>query len=114
MPIRVNGHCETTDWREEPYFEDDREVKLARASVTTIFSGGVSGEATAQYLQVYVSHERGKFIGLERVVGSVGERRGSFVVQTEGTFEPGTLRAQWAVVPGSGRGGLTNLRGSGT
>lgn len=82
--------------------------------MTTIFCGGVTGEATAQYLQVYVSNERGKFIGLERVVGAVGERTGSFVVQTEGTFEPGTLRAQWAVVPGSGRGGLTNLRGSGT
>jgi Protein of unknown function (DUF3224) len=114
MPVRVDGQCETTAWSEETYFTDDREVKLARASVTTIFSGGVMGEASAQYLKVYVSDERGTFVGLERVAGAVGERAGSFVVQTEGTFEPGVIRAEWAVVPGSGRGGLISLSGSGT
>lgn len=53
------------------------------------------------------------FIGLERVVGRLGDRSGSFVLQHTGTFEDGTAKATWIVVPGSGAGELRGLRGEG-
>jgi hypothetical protein len=53
------------------------------------------------------------FIGLERVVGRIGERSGSFILQHSGTFEGGTAKASWFVVPGSGAGELRGLRGDG-
>ena len=53
------------------------------------------------------------FVGLERVVGRVGDRSGSFVLQHTGTFEGGTAKTTWFVVPGSGTGDLRGLRGEG-
>ena len=53
------------------------------------------------------------FVGLERIVGRLGDRSGSFVLQHSGTFEGGTAKATWFVVPGSGTGDLRGLRGEG-
>jgi hypothetical protein len=114
MPTRIEGHSETTSWNEEPYFANANESKLTSASVKAALSGGITGESNARYLQVYVSEKAGKFVGVERFAGKVEGRKGSFVVQIEGTFAPEAIRAQWAVVPGSGREELTNLQGSGT
>lgn len=62
---------------------------------------------------VYSADGSACFIGLERVVGRVGERSGSFVLQHNGTFEGGTAKATWFVVPGSGTENLQGLRGEG-
>ena len=53
------------------------------------------------------------FIGLERVVGSVGGRSGSFVLQHSGTFKEGVATVTLVVVPDSGTGDLRGLRGDG-
>ena len=49
----------------------------------------------------------------ERVTGTLGGRSGSFVLQGVGTWEEGVARTTWTVVPGSGTGQLTGLRGEG-
>ena len=36
-----------------------------------------------------------------------------FVLEHKGTFEGGTAKATWSVVPGSGTGDLRDLRGEG-
>jgi hypothetical protein len=61
-------------------------------------------------------HENGtvSFIGLERIVGSVGGRSGSFVLQRVGADENGALKETYFVVPGSGTGELQGLRGKGS
>ena len=53
------------------------------------------------------------FVGLERVVGSVGGRSGSFVFQHTGTFKGGVATVTLMVVPGSGTGDLHGLSGKG-
>lgn len=53
------------------------------------------------------------FAGLERIVGRLGNRLGSFVLQHTGIFEGGVAKAHYAVVPGSGPGELRGLRGEG-
>ena len=50
---------------------------------------------------------------MERVVGRVGNRSGSFVLQHSGTFSGGIAKETWFVVPGSGTGELGGLRGEG-
>lgn len=52
-------------------------------------------------------------MGLEHVVGRIGGRSGSFVLQHSGTFQAGTAKATWSVVAGSGTGELHSLRGEG-
>ena len=100
-------------WDEEPFTTGVDGPKLTHVSVTKSFSGDMEGEGTLEYLMV--NHEDGSasFTGLERVVGRIGERSGSFVLQHTGTFEGGVARATWVVVPGSGTGDLKGLRGEG-
>jgi hypothetical protein len=100
-------------WEGQPYNEVSG-AKITRASVTKSLQGDIAGESTLQYLMSY--HENGtvSFVGLERVVGSVGGRSGSFVLQRIGADEGGGLQETYSVVPGSGTGELRGLRGEGS
>lgn len=112
--MQASGEFIFTKWDEKPYFEAEGEPKLTRASVANKFTGGIEGESTLEYLMVYATEKFGSFAGYERVVGKVGERGGSFVLFQQGTFDDtGTITAKWSVVPGSGRGALSGLRGEG-
>jgi len=101
-------------WDEKPYEELDGGAKLTRASVTKSFQGDIQGESTLEYLMFYREDGSASFVGLERVVGRVGGRLGSFVLQHSGTDEGGTAKATYFVVPGSGTGDLRGLRGEGS
>jgi uncharacterized protein DUF3224 len=50
---------------------------------------------------------------MERVRGSLGGRKGSFLLQDAGTLVGKTVSGAWFVVPGSGTGELAGLRGEG-
>ena len=112
MSTHATGTFEPKTWDEQPYDENDG-VKLTRASVTGIFRGDIEGETRLEYLMAYPSDTYASFVGIERVVGRVGGRSGSFVLQHGGTFEAGVAKGSWFVVPGSGTGELRGLRGSG-
>jgi Protein of unknown function (DUF3224) len=60
-----------------------------------------------------VSKHAASFVGIERVSGSVGGRSGTFLLQDQGTLKGTTVSGEWFVVPGSGTGELTGLRGEG-
>ncbi len=100
-------------WDEKPYNEMNGLPKLTRASVTKTYQGDITGEGTLEYLMMYRDDGSASFIGLERVVGSVGGRSGSFVLQHSGTFKGGVATVTLLVVPGSGTGDLCGLLGNG-
>jgi len=52
------------------------------------------------------------YVAMERVTGSLGGRRGSFVFQHSGTMNRGAPELRVTVVPDSGTGELTGLSGS--
>ena len=105
---------EIKSWDEEPYNEIEGAPKLTRAKVVKAYRGDIEGESTVEYLMMHRQDETASFVGLERVVGSLFGRSGSFVLQHEGTFEGGTAKIDWLVVPGSGTGELSGLRGEGS
>lgn len=113
----MNRHAKATfalnGWDEKPYNEMDGLPKLTRASVTKSYQGDITGEGKLEYLMMYRADGSASIIGLERVVGSVGGRSGSFVLQHSGTFEGGVATVTLLVVPGSGTGDLRGLRGNG-
>ena len=113
MSVHATATFEVKAWDEKPYDEIDEGPKLTRASVTKSFSGDIEGEGTVEYLMIHRDDGSASFVGLERVVGRVGDRSGSFVLQHTGTFEGGTAKTTWFVVPGSGTGDLRGLRGEG-
>ncbi len=113
MSKRATATFQVKSWDEKPYDEIDEGPKLTRASVTKSFRGDIEGEGTLEYLMIHRDDGSASFVGLERVVGRVGDRSGSFVLQHSGTFEGGTAKVTWFVVPGSGTGDLRGLRGEG-
>jgi hypothetical protein len=110
---RATGTYEVKAWDEKPYEELEEGAKLTRASVTETFKGDIEGESTVEFLMMYPDASTASYVGLQRVVGSLGGRPGSFVLQVSGTFEGGVAQATWSVVPGSGTGELRGLRGEG-
>ena len=112
MSTHATGKFQGKTWDEQPYHEVDGGPRLTRASVTNAFQGDIEGDGTLEYL-IYHDGGSGSFIGMERVVGRIGDRSGSFVLQHNGTFEGGDVKGTWVVVPGSGTGDLRGLRGEG-
>jgi len=100
-------------WEETPYDETDEGPKLTRARVAKVLSGDIEGDSVVEYLMVHRADGTSSFVGVERVVGSVSGRSGSFVLQHSGTFAGGVAKAEWTVVPGSGSGDLQRLQGRG-
>jgi hypothetical protein len=107
------GTFEQKTWDEKPYSEGEGEPKLTRVSATKSFHGDIEGEGSVEYLMVYPDESSALYTGLERVVGSIEGRSGSFVLNLDGTFEGGIAKTNWSVVPGSGTGDLRGLHGSG-
>jgi hypothetical protein len=52
-------------------------------------------------------------VSMQRFSGELGGRQGTFVLQGTETVENGKIKATWFVVPGSGTGALSGLRGEG-
>jgi hypothetical protein len=99
----------------EPAVYDQAESgpDLNEIHVAETFSGDIEGDGVARFLQVSRSDGSASFVGVERVTGSVGDRQGSFVLQDSGMVEGETVSGTWFVVPRSGTGELTGLRGEG-
>jgi hypothetical protein len=102
-----------TSWDEKAYSEGGQLPKLTRASVIKNYTGDIEGEGQVEYLMMYRGDGTAVCIGLERVVGRIGGRAGSFVLQRTGVFEGGLAKEAYSVVPGSATDELTGLRGEG-
>lgn len=113
MSQQAEATFQVNSWDEKPIGESEGMPRLTRATVTKSFSGDIEGEGSLEYLMMYRADGSASFVGMERVIGSVAGRSGSFVLQHTGTFEAGTAKATWVVVPGSGTGELRGLRGDG-
>ena len=98
-----------------PYDGLDGAVTLVGSEVTERLAGDIEGEGTARTLQALRPDGSATFVGHERVTGIVAGRSGTFVFQDVGTLSPqGDVDGSWFVVPGSGTGKLTGLRGDGS
>ncbi|HEX2611353.1 MAG TPA: DUF3224 domain-containing protein, partial [Gemmatimonadales bacterium] len=102
MKRTANARFTIKGWDEKPYSEVQGLPKLTRATVSKTFSGDIEGESQVHYLMMYRSDGSASFVGLERVVGRLNGKSGSFVLQRTGTFEGGQARESYFVVSGSG------------
>ncbi len=114
MKQTANARFAITNWDEKPVGDGHQLPKLTRATVTKTLSGDLEGESQVEYVMTYRADGSAAFVGLERVVGRITGRSGSFVLQRTGVFEGGEARESYSVVEGSGTEGLTGLRGEGS
>ena len=111
---KATATFEVTNWDERPAVQADGGSKVTQASVTMSFSGDLEGDGSVEWLMAYAGDENtASFVGLERVVGTLDGRDGTFVLQHTGTFDGAVAKAELAVVDGSGTGDLTGLTGTG-
>lgn len=114
MKKTANARFAIKSWDEKPYNEGQDLPRLTRASVTKTFTGDIEGEGAVEYLMMYRGDGSAAFVGLERVVGRIGGKAGTFVLQRTGVFESGQAKESYSVIPGSATGELRGLRGDGS
>ena len=114
MKKRASAQFAIKNWDEKPYSEGPDLPKLTRASVAKTFTGDIEGEGSVEYLMMYRGDGSAAFVGLERVVGRIDGKSGTFVLQRSGVFEGGLAKESYSVVPGSATGELRGLQGEGT
>jgi hypothetical protein len=110
MSARATGAFEITSWEQVPYDEAGEGPRLARATVHKTFQGELAGESSAELLLCGDDEGGIAYTALERVVGRVGDRSGSFLL-LHGAIRGDTAKPRGRVVPDSGTGELRGLRG---
>jgi len=110
---KATGSFQLSSWNEETYHEADAS-KMTLATVTQSFSGDITGEGAVRWLMAYRDDGTARFVGMQRVEGTLAGRHGSFVLETAGDFDGQMARWTATVIPGSGTDKLTGLTGAGS
>lgn len=114
MKKSANARFAIKNWDEKPYSEGEGLPKLTRAIVTKSYTGDIEGQAQVDYVMMYRSDGSASFVGLERVVGRIDGKTGTFVLQRVGAFEGGLAKESYTVIAGSATGQLEGLVGNGS
>jgi len=96
----------------EPY-NQTASPALVEVRLTETFAGDIEGESPVRALQVLRDDKSACLVSMQRFRGRLGGRQGTFVLQGSEIVENGRIKATWSVVPRSGTGALSGLRGEG-
>jgi hypothetical protein len=112
MPT-ISGTFDLIGGGEEPLSAQADGLRLTHASGSQRFSGGIEGDGSVDWLIAYRADKTARFVGLQRIEGRIGERRGSFVIEASATHDGKASEGAWTIVPGSGSAGLEGISGRG-
>jgi len=115
MKEKTRASAVITVQKYEPsvYDEPAEGPRLTRIHVEETFGGDIEGAGVVEFLQAAAPDGSASFVGIEKVTGRIGGRAGSFLLQDAGAVEDNIVSGDWFVVPGSGTGQLSGLRGAG-
>ncbi len=112
--VNASGTFVVTSMGEHAYEDLEGGARLTRANGTQRFTGDIEGEGSVEWLMCYSPDDSARFLGLQRVTGSIGQRTGSFVVEAVGSHDGRQSKGTWTVIVGSGTGELSGLMGEGS
>ena len=113
MTTHLETRLKIDSWDEKPYRELEGGRKFTRANVTlSVAEEGIEVSATWDALLYYSADGTSSYVGLMHVVGRLGDRTGSFVMEGTGAYDGKAARGESTVVPGAGTGDLRSLRGT--
>lgn len=95
------------------YSEQDAALTLSKIHVEESFSGDIEGDGVVEFLQAARADGSASFVGIEHVTGTVGGKKGTFLLQDAGSVSGNIVSGDWFVIPGSGTDELAGLRGVG-
>ncbi|MCC6348413.1 MAG: DUF3224 domain-containing protein [Candidatus Eisenbacteria bacterium] len=89
------------------------ESGLGRMSLDKVFHGDLEATSTGEMLSAMGNVQgSGSYVALERVIGTLHGRHGTFALLHRGTMTRGAQALSVTVVPDSGTGQLEGLAGS--
>jgi len=97
----------------EPPYDQNEGASIGRVSIKKQFSGDLHATSTVEMIGARSSFEKGSagYVAIERVIGSLHGKNGSFVLQHSGTMTRGKGELHVSVVPDSATGELKGLSG---
>jgi hypothetical protein len=110
---RANAVITVDKYEPSAYDEPASGPVLTRIHVSESFTGDIEGDGVVEFLQAGRADGSASFTGIERVTGRLAGREGTFLLQDAGTVEGSLVSGDWFVIPGSGTGELSGLRGEG-
>jgi hypothetical protein len=110
---KATSKCTIDSWDEHSYRSGPNGGKLTRANVKLTLSGDIEGHAEVQWLMCYRPDSTADFVGLQHVTGQVGERSGTLVLETRGTFDGQGATGPLRIIPGAGTDELSGVCGYG-
>ena len=111
---KATGSFRITSFNEDTYEDRGEKAKLTHAWGDQAFSGDIEGDGQVHWLMSYRPDGTATYVGLQRIKGSVGGRRGTFVIDASGEFDGAASRGRWSIIRGSGTDDLADVTGTGT
>ncbi|HEX2152920.1 MAG TPA: DUF3224 domain-containing protein [Acidimicrobiia bacterium] len=112
--MEAHATFELSDQRQLPTADDVASVvgvDLSHSAFTKTFRGELEGSSVTQMLAARSPGGAG-YVAMERIVGQLGDRVGTFVLLHVGTLDAsGEPTGHWTIVPGSGTGELAGISG---
>lgn len=112
--VEAHATFELSDQQQLPTADDVATVvgvDLTHSSFTKTFRGDLEGSSITEMLSTR-SPDGAGYVAMERVVGRLGNRVGTFVLLHLGTLDAaGEPTGHWTIVPGSGTGELAGISG---
>jgi hypothetical protein len=103
----------TVDLQPQALAHTDTDANLGRLTIDKRFFGDLEAVSQGEMLSSRTAiKDSAGYVAIEKVTGTLQGRKGSFVLQHSSTMKRGKAQQSIKVVPDSGTGELTLLRGS--
>jgi len=115
MSTHIEATFEVSNWDETPFADGGGdgagEGKITEALVTKKYDGDIQGTSTTKWLMSYAPDDSALYVGVERISGKVGGKKGTIVLLHDGAFRDGVASAELRVASGTGE--LAEVAGTG-
>jgi hypothetical protein len=111
---KATGVFEVKGGTEDPFDELEGGIKLTHASGSQTFTGDITADGAVHWLMLYRPDKTARFVGLQRITGSVGGRQGSFVATAQGDHDGKGSKITFEIIARSGTGQLAGISGEGS
>ena len=111
--MTATGTFEVQPGDESTIHEPGDGIRLTHATGTQRFSGGIVGDGAIDWLMCYLPPGGARYVGLQRITGTIDGRRGSVVLEAVGDHDGTGSMATWRIIDGTGTDDLAGIRGTG-
>lgn len=110
---KATGKFTVTGGNEHIIRAAEGEPRQAWVSGSQRFEGDIIGSGAVEWMFVYLPDRTARFLGFQRIEGSICGRSGTVVLESTGFHDGRSSVGTWRILPGSGTGELAGIGGQG-